>query len=363
MSLRGRPKGDHPIRQLGGTAVHTGRRQALRFALGAGAAMAGAAVSPAALCYAGASLQWRDRALIAFGTTVWLQAGHADAAVAEAGIAAAAAAVQRVDQEMSLFRPDSQVCRLNREGLLLRPDAELVSLLRLARKIAAESSGQFDPTVQPLWALWARSHGQGRRPDAAELAAARALVDWRGLQVSDTAIRLARPGMAITLNGIAQGHAADMARAALLRHGVRDALLDTGEWWPMGASRQGGAWQLGVADPRGAKLLGALLGTLPGTLPADGRALACSSDDKLAFSTDRRDHHILDPRSGYSPTELATVVVAAHSAALADGLTKPMFMGGLNDALALARRWGVDVLAVDKAGRVVVSKGLALRRV
>ena len=340
------------------------RRQALRVVLGSGAALAampqafarGSAAQPAvtsALPALKPALQWRERGLLAFGTTVWLQAGHASAAVVTAGIDAAVAAVQRVDQQMSLFRPDSLVSQLNREGVLHRPPADLLGLLRLAAKISAASAGAFDATVQPLWALWARAHSQGRRPSATELSQARALVDWRGVQLKPEAIRLARPGMAITLNGIAQGHAADLARQALLQHGVADALLDTGEWWPMGASADAGPWRLGVHDPHAAqRILGSLL--------ADGRALACSSDDKLSFSADHRDHHILDPRSGSSPTQLSTVVVAAPSAALADGLTKPMFMGSAADAQALARRWSVDVLTVDKAGRIAMSPGLNL---
>ena len=284
---------------------------------------------------------------------------------------------------MSLFRPDSALTQLNRDGQLRQPDADLVALLRLALQVAERSAGSFDPTVQPLWRLWQTAHTQGRRPSAAELRQARALVGWRGLKVSDSMVSLARPGMAITLNGIAQGHAADMARQALLQHGVGHALLDTGEWMPMGSapiaeSGEGpgvksitgsstanaantanrsdrNAWRLGVADPHHAR-------QLLGALEADGRALACSSDDKLFFSADRRDHHILDPRSGFSPTQLSTVVVAAPSAALADALTKPLFMGSLADALALARRWQVDVLAVDKAGRIAASRGLHLIR-
>lgn len=369
--------------------LHTGRRQALRVAMGLGLGLGigprlglAAGSTPAR---PGAALAWRERAMLAFGTTVWMRAGHAQAAAADAALDAAVAAVQQVDQQMSLFRPDSAVCRLNREGVLRQPPADLVALLRLAQRVAARSAGSFDVTVQPLWQLWQSAHAQGRRPNANELRAARRLVGWRGLQVDDDVIRLARPGMGITLNGIAQGHAADQARQALLRHGVVDALLDTGEWLALGAAPSAAdaadadhaadanqanqanhangspvasrpsAWRLGVADPHhGGQLLGALV--------ADGRALACSSDDKLFFSADRRDHHILDPHTGLSPTQLSTVVVAAASAALADALTKPMFMGSAADALALARRWGVDVLTVDKAGRIAASPGLYLQR-
>ena len=328
------------------------RRQGLCFALG----LAGVSITGRV---GGAPLVWRETALLAMGTTVWLRAAHADAARAQAAVDAAATAVQRVEALMSLYRPESELCRLNREGELRHPAPELLAVLRLAQQVAAASGGTFDPTVQPLWLLWQRAHSQGRRPSDRELGEVLPLVDWRGLHLHDDHIRLAKPGMALTLNGIAQGFAADQARAALQRHGIEHALLDTGEWWPMGQAPDGQAWHLGIAKPALPTVLPA---ALLATLLSDGRAVACSADDKQSFSADRRDHHIFDPRSGRSPPTLSTVVVAAPSAALADALTKPMFMGTVADALVLARRWKVDVLAMDKAGRWAASPGLRLSR-
>jgi thiamine biosynthesis lipoprotein len=321
------------------------RRHWLGVAFGGGVALAVGAAAP--------RLAWRERALRGFGTTLWLRAGHADAATVERGLDAAVAAIRHVERLMSLFDADSAVSRLNRVGVLHDPHPDLVRVLQLAAQVSAASRGAFDVTVQPLWRLWQQATHEGRVPDAAELRGARLLVGWHEVQVSAARIAFARPGMAITLNGIAQGYAADLARDALQAHGIADALLDTGEWQPLGRSPERGAWRLGVADPRDAQRLLA-------TLVADGRAVACSSDDKLAFSADRAHHHILDPHTGDSPPHLATVVVAAPSCALADALTKVVFMGRAADAPALAARWRCDVLAVDKQGRCVASPGLAL---
>ncbi len=328
------------------------RRDALRLAWGLGAAL-GPAVALARTARP-AALHWRETALLAFGTTVWLRAAHSDEQVAQRGVAAAASAVQRVDQLMSLFRPDSELVRLNRSGVLHNPAPELVRVLTLARHMAQASGGLFDPTVQPLWQLWQQATREQRRPQPAELRAALAHVGWRGLHVAPQRITLARPGMALTLNGIAQGFAADEAAAALRQHGIEHALLQTGEWLPLGRAQQGEPWRLGVANPRQADELLA-------TIVADGRAIACSADDKVSFSADLRDHHILDPRSGYSPAQLSCVVVLAPSCALADALTKPMFMGSATAALALAKRWQVGVLVVSKAGEISASPGLAWR--
>ncbi len=297
------------------------------------------------------SLHWHETALLAFGTTVWLRAAHADAAKAARGVQAATAAIQRVDQQMSLFRPDSEIVRLNRDGILANASPELVDVLRTAKSIARATDGLFDPTVQPLWRLWHDAAMHQRRPSPDARLAAQRLVDWRRVDVQTHRIAFKRTGMAITLNGIAQGYAADLAAAALRQSNIEHALLQSGEWLPMGRSSDGAPWRLGVADPH-------RVGHVLATLRADGRAIACSSDDRMSFSADHRDHHILDPRNGQSPTQLSTVVVMAPTCTLADALTKPMMMGSAAQALALARRWQVDVLTVDKRGRMVASSGL-----
>jgi thiamine biosynthesis lipoprotein len=333
------------------------RRHWLRWALGAATASATASglAGQALADPARADLVWRERALLGFGTTLWLRAAHADAARLEHALDAAVALLRHIEQQMSLFDPGSALCRLNRDGVLLRPDPALVAVLQLARQVSARSGGAFDATVQPLWAVWQQAHAQRRKPTPAELLAARALVDWRAVAVSATEVRLGRAGMALTLNGIAQGFAAERARALLQAHGIGHALLDTGEWAPIGQAPDGQPWQLGLASPRdSARMLA--------TLRADGRGMAVSSDAMLRFgpdASDDRDHHILDPHTGRSPPHLSAVVVAARSTALADALTKVLFMGTAPQALALARQWGVDVVAVDKAGRLHASAGWA----
>ena len=331
------------------------RRQWLRLSLGLGAVLQGApgGVLGAASINAPAPtrLQWRERALLGFGTTLWLRAGHASAERAEAGLDAAIAAIRHVERQMSLFEPASAVCQLNREGVLHHPHPDLVKVLQLAQQVSKRSDGAFDVTVQPLWLAWQAAQVAGRLPTAQELAAARAKCGWRGLAVSQESIRLQRPGMALTLNGIAQGYASDLARAALQAQGIEHALIDTGEWSSLGSSPDATPWTLGVANPRSADAMIARLAT-------DGRAIATSSDAHCSFSADHRHHHIFDPRTGYSPRELASVTVAAPTCTMADALTKVMFMASPARAFDLARQWQVDVLAVDKAGRWRASAGL-----
>jgi FAD:protein FMN transferase len=330
-----------------------GRRQCLQLALGLG----GSALGDISTAHEAGALQWRERALLGFGTTLWLRAAHADEKRVQWGLDAAVQAIRHVERQMSLFDESSALCQLNREGRLDAADPDLLRVLMLAQRVAAGSDGAFDVTMQPLWQTWESARQAGVLADGPALRAARRHVGWRALCVNARGVRLQRPGMAVSLNGIAQGYAADLARSRLQAAGIAHALLDTGEWSAWGQGPQARPWRLGVAEPAAPRLR-----PLGLELVNDGRAIATSSDAHSVFSADRRHHHIIDPRSGYSPAVWSSVTVLARSCALADALTKVLFMATLPQAMTQARRWSVDVLLVDKAGRWHASAGLPLRR-
>ncbi len=338
----------------------------------AGSVGAGLRLSPHA-----ETLDWRTRGLIGFGTTIWLRAAHSDGQRAERALDAAVHELRAIEAQMSLFKPDSGLSQLNRHGRLVNPDPRLVELIGFANQVSQHSAGAFDVSVQPLWTVWQSATRQHRLPSQAELDQARGQVGWQGIRVESQEIRL-KPGMALTLNGIAQGFAADRVRAVLASHGIKHALLDTGEWSALSPDFKVAGWRLGIANPLVEEQLIA-------TLVADGRSIATSSDQHSHFSADRRHHHIFDPGTGYSPTSLASVTVLAASCALADALTKVFFMADriqsgstvitlaptglatpaarnplIQRARELTQYWQVDVLLVDKQGHWWASDQLPL---
>jgi len=332
------------------------RRNFMQWGMGLGTlvASAGGSVAAAALPIAG-NLQWRSRTFNAMGTSMAFQAAHADAGLVDRALDAAVVDIRRIEEQMSLFRPDSALSELNRTGVLHRPPADLLSVLQTAQQVSRRSGGAFDVTVQPLWQTFDAAKQQGRLPTTQEIAAARKRVEWRAVNVSAEVIRLARPGMGVTLNGIAQGYAADKVRERLRSHQIEHALIDAGEWASLGQPAHAGDWTLGIADPRHAQRL------LTG-IAMRGACVATSADDQCFFSPDFAYHHIFDPQTGTSPTELSSVTVLAPTCVMADALTKVFFMAGYDRALPLAQSWNVEVLVVDKQGRWKASPGVALQR-
>ncbi len=342
--------------------MNTTRRQFLGFGMGLAAAGAWPALVSAR--EAGEALAWRERVLQGFGTTLWLRAAHTDAGRVEYALDRAVQRIRRVEAQMNLFDDRSALRRLNRSGRLDRPDAGLLQVLQLSRRIASESDGAFDVTMQPLWDLWDGARRDGRLPSARELQQTTARVNWRAVDANRERIWLPK-GFALSLNGIAQGHAADAVRSELQAMGIRHAMLDTGETAVMGRAPDGAPWRFGIEDVRKDRAAGTAMGTATGTAAGtaagaavapvitvpDGYAAATSSDAHTTFTADRIHHHILDPRSGDSPTHWSSVTVVARSAALADGLTKVFFMLPKEKVAAAARHWRVGVAMQDKSGQ------------
>jgi FAD:protein FMN transferase len=288
-------------------------------------------------------------AALAFGTTVSITAVHGDPSAARAAVEEALREIRRIDALMTVYRPGSEVSRLNGEGVLLRPDPRLVRVLEFSQRLSALSEGSFDVTVQPLWTLFVSCARERRLPSRGEIERARSLVGFGGLEVSRRRLSL-RPGMAITLNGIAQGYAADLASGILRERGVHDALVDAGEYGAEGAREPGRPWTVGVQHPRDPS-------ALLGAIAMDGRFLATSGDYETPFSDDRLYHHIFDPHTGVSPTRWSSVVVAAATGLEADGLTKPMMVLPPERALGLLSRFpGAGAVFVAKDGSVAASR-------
>lgn len=318
--------------------VMPARRRVLLGAAGLAGAAGFAAFRAVAASH---GLTARTRAGLAFGTTVALTAAGRDAPATEAALTDGFAAMRAVESAASLFRADSALARLNRDGFLDAPDPHLVTLLRFALALAAETEGAFDPTVQPLWPVWAEAAARGARPEAGALRTALARVGWRRVQVEADRIVL-EPGTALTLNALIQGYAADQVMAALKRRGIADAFVDTGEFGAAGTHPDGAPWRLGLADPRDPAAVAAVIA------PFTGFA-ATSGDYNMSFTDDRSDHHIFDPSTGRSPRSLASVTVTAPAGLIADGLsTACMVLGRTRGAALVAARSGCAVRFTDK---------------
>ena len=288
---------------------------------------------------------WRGTAL---GAQASIRLHHPDPKVARALIERARAEIERLEQIFSLYRADSALSVLNRQGRIEGPPLDLVRILAEAHRYSDVTGGAFDVTVQPLWRVHAahfwQGNGTAEGPDPGAVAAALKRVGHRAVAVDPALIAFEKPGMAITLNGIAQGYITDRIAELLHAAGLDDVLIDLGELRALGRHPDGRPWQVGLSDPRRRQ-------RLLRRLALDDAALASSAGAGTPFDSEGRFHHLFDPRLGRSSNRYLGLSVRAPTATQADALSTGLFHLEWDRLTTVARRFpGLEVFALVAGG-------------
>ncbi len=254
----------------------------------------------------------------ALGADASMQIHHPDPAIADKLIMASLAEVERLEKQLSLYRPESAISLLNRDGALENPPFDLVRALSESRHYGDLTGGAFDVTVQPLWDLYAayfsRPGASPAGPSDAELAAAVARIGQDALEVAEDRIRLTRPAMSVTLNGIGEGYVTDRVVDVLRAGGVEHAMVNMGEIYALGSHPAGGPWSVGLEDPRAPT-------RITERIALEDRAVATSAGYGTTFDAAGRFNHLFEPRTGHTSWRWLSVSVEAATATEADALS------------------------------------------
>lgn len=309
-----------------GALQRPSRRQALK--------IIGAAAGVPLVIGAGARLAPQPQFHSWSGTTMGAEASlslwHGNRGFAQRTIARMLSEVARLENVFSLFRPESELSRLNRDGVLATVSRDLVVALDAAAGASVASAGAFDVTVQALWQVYerhfARPGADPAGPPGTEIAAALRLVDYTSVDIGPTGVRLGRAGSAVTLNGIAQGYITDRIADLLRNEGFDHVLVELGETRVLGNLPDGQPWIAGIRDR---------FGGVANTLPLSNQALSVSGGYATTFEPTGRNHHIFDPDTGRSADGLITVAVRAPRAMTADALSTAILVSGEANARGL----------------------------
>jgi thiamine biosynthesis lipoprotein len=174
-------------------------------------------------------------------------------------------------------------------------------------------------------------------PAPRDLAAALALVDWRGIEIDADArrIRLARPGMAVTLNSGAQGYITDKITGVLRAHGFDRMLVDMGEQRALAAKPDGSSWRIGIANPSDPTKAITELNVVD-------KAISTSGGYGTIFDDAGRFTHLIDPRTGRTAPAMLGISVVADTATRADGLSTALVLAAPEQRLAILRAAGAE---------------------
>jgi len=300
--------------------------------------------------------EWYEREEAIMGTRIAVQLWSEDPALAQRAIDAVIAEMHRTDELMSTYKPGSQLSQVN-EHAYERPvqvDADIIDVVEKALGYSRLSDGVFDVTYASVGYLF--DYRKHVHPTDAQIAAALPAVDYRQVVVDHDArtIRFLKPGMRIDLGGIAKGWAVDRGIDILRELGIEHAMVNAGGDTRLLGDRRGKPWIVGIRDPRNE-------GKVVTRIPLQDEALSTSGDYERYFEEDGvRYHHILEPGTGRSPKAVRSVTVIGPTATHTDGLTKPVFILGVERGLEFIRKVkDAEAIIVDNEGRVFHSEGLA----
>lgn len=303
-----------------------------------------------------AHAEWVRREETIMGTRIYVEAWHDDAARGAAAVDAVMADMHRINELMSHYRPDSQLSRINARAALepVAVDPELYDLIALSVKFSELTEGAFDITYASVGYLY--DYRLHVHPDEKQIRAALPGVNYRNL-ILDPAqhtVRFGREGMRIDLGGLAKGYACDRGVEILKRHGVTNGLVTAGGDTRLLGDRRGRPWIVGIRHPDDRQRV--VL-----SMPLEDVGISTSGDYERYFDEGgTRYHHIIDPKTGHSPSGVRSVTIIGPTATQTEGWSKGVFIKGAKDGIALIERHPeFDAVVVDRDGKVWYSKGLA----
>ncbi|MBB6095732.1 thiamine biosynthesis lipoprotein [Povalibacter uvarum] len=258
-----------------------------------------------------------------------------------------------IDVQMSAYRPDSEISRFNASGTTdwFAVSGEFVAVVTGAQVVSERSGGALDITVAPLVTLWGMGPAGEMKelPDEPTLAAARARVGYRNLEVRQTpfAIRRRIPELTVDLNAVTPGYAVDLLSSKFEALGIANFMIDIGgEVRARGRNAQGAAWRIAIERP----------------VDAEPEPFAIAQIDDMAITTSgeyrhyvmrdgHRYSHTIDPRTG-RPVEhaLASVAVVQPTALEADAWATALNVLGENEGYELAEKLRIPALFIVAKG-------------
>ena len=269
------------------------------------------------------------------------------------------AAFSRIEQVVdiaSIFDSQSQAFKLNQQGYLDHPSDELRELITTSIDYYQLTGGIFDITVQPVLDLWTEGLWKEEVPvQQARVSEVLHLVGCDLIDVQSDRITLTTEGMKITLGGIAKGYAVDEALNTLRDRGIEHALLDAGgDMGTIGSKPDGEPWTISLVNPDDDSQSIA-------TFELSGKAIATSGNYQRYFDPDKKAHHILDPRTGFSTSNCISVTIIADNCTRADTLATAVFVMGPEDGMKLVESLSdVECLIIDPDRGIHHSSGLSL---
>jgi thiamine biosynthesis lipoprotein len=294
------------------------RRSFLKLSGLLGLGMASAAVIPAgaeAVSFSKRMVKV-SKTRLAMGSFVSMTLLHPSKDQAEEAMEAAFSEIDRLSGLLSRYDQASAVYDLNTHGHLSGLPPEVDQVVTGSLYYHRLTGGYFDITVKPVVDLFQQKMGGEKKvqPTDAEINDLLRLVDARNIELRDKSVSFKAEGMGITLDGIAVGFIVDRVSELLLSRGIKNHLINaSGDIRTRGAKEDGSPWTVAIQDPWKRK-------TYPDVVHMGDGAISTSGNYEIYYDREKMFHHIVNPKTGFSPDGVTSGTITANTTMEADAL-------------------------------------------
>lgn len=246
--------------------------------------------------------------------------------------------IERIENLISEWRPNTQISEVNRNAGIrpVKVDREVFELTRRAISYSILSDGAFDISVAALDKIWRFDGSMDALPLDAAVQNSVTKVGFEKIELDSIAstIFLKQSGMKIGFGSIGKAYAADRGRHILQEMGVKGGLINaSGDIALWGKPPEKKSWSIGISDPEKPYKITRKLRMKEGAVATSGNY------QKYVMFNGVRYSHIMDPRTGYPATELASVTVIGPMAEFANALSTSVMVLGVKKGLKLMERY------------------------
>jgi FAD:protein FMN transferase len=303
-----------------------------------------------------AMADWYHQEAAIMGTAINVELWDEDAEQGRALTQSVMNEMQRIDDLMSTYKPESELSFINANAAEgpVTVSTELLSLITRALEYSVITTGAFDITYASAGQYY--DYRTGKKPSEQQLEQALPAINYRHVKIDPQAstIEFLRQGVRIDLGGIAKGYAVDRCMEILRNAGVENAIISAGGDSRVIGKRWDRPWNVGIRNPRDKN-------SIVSMIPLENSAISTSGDYERYFEEDGvRYHHILNPGTGTSPHEVYSSSIIGTMATDTDALSTSVFVLGVKQGLQLINSLpDTEAVIIDNHGHMHYSAGLA----
>ncbi|MBP5770007.1 MAG: FAD:protein FMN transferase [Bacteroidaceae bacterium] len=244
------------------------------------------------------------------------------------------AELNRVDNSLSMFNPQSTLSRIN-QGEDIEVDSLFRRVFTLSQQVSEATDGAFDITVAPLVNAWGFGFKEGQLPDSLAVDSLRQSVGYRTISLTpDCHLHRDDPRTILDCSAVAKGFGVDIVADFLRARGILNYMVEIGgEIVVSGTNPKGQPWHVGVNKPDDDPT--SQNSQLQTVLNLTDCALATSGNYRNFYITEdgRRLAHTIDPATGYPVQHsLLSSTVIAPTCACADAFATAFMVLGIERA-------------------------------